>query len=384
MNNTDIHTAILEAMPTALHLLESVVNINSYSRNPAGVNQVEDHFQAAFEALGLKTSRTRTPTCGDILVAESATGVSRGTVLIGHADTVYPPSSPFQRFSRDGDIARGPGVLDMKGGLLVALLALQALHATKLLARVPLAFVINPDEEIGSNESAHVIQEYARKSNGALVFEWGRTNNMLITKRKGVGMFELRVAGRAAHSGNAHAEGRNAIQQLAHTIGRLQSLTNYATGTTVNVGLVQGGSSVNTVPALATASFDARVTSREAREELRRAFVALASDIVVPETSVVIEERSFSAPLEESDQTTEMVNRFMRAARDAGLTCTKTERHLGGGSDANTTAAVGTPTIDGLGPMGDGAHSEQEHIVLSSIAPRATAVALFLAGTAAP
>jgi len=378
-NAPDLQAAIANRLPGATQLLEQVVNINSYSRHPTGVNAVQEIFQAAFDAIGMRTTRRTTAGCGDILTAESALGVSGGTLLVGHADTVHPPSSPFQRFSRDGDIARGPGVLDMKGGLITALLALQALHDTKQLNSCRVGFIINPDEEIGSHESAACIQRLAKTARAALVFEWGRTNNMLITRRKGVGMFELQVQGRATHSGNAHQEGRSAIHQLAHSIVRLQALTNYTEGTTVNVGLVEGGSSVNTVPERASASFDARVTSVSNRERVREAVRQIASTIDIAGTSITVHERNFSAPLEESAATTALVEELTAIGAEIGLRFTKTLTPLGGGSDANTTAAVGVPTIDGLGPLGDGAHSEAEHIQLSSIPLRATAVACFIA-----
>ena len=163
----ELTSAIAQRLPAAVQLLERVVNINSYSRHPAGVNAVQEVFQAAFDALGLRTRRLPTASCGDILTAETVAGVSGGTLLVGHADTVYPPTSPFQRFSRDGDIARGPGVLDMKGGLVIALLALQALYDTKLLNHRRVGFVINPDEEIGSHESATVIQSLAKSASAA-------------------------------------------------------------------------------------------------------------------------------------------------------------------------------------------------------------------------
>ena len=190
--------------------------------------------------------------------------------LVGHLDTVFPPGT-FEGFRRDGDLARGPGVLDMKGGLVVVAFALQALAETVgLEAVVPLRIAIVADEEVGSPEGQGVIREGIAGADAALVFEAGRTNppDAIITRRKGTGGMTVRAFGKAAHAGNDHKDGANALWAIARFIDRVQALTDYDRGVTVNVGKIVGGQGKNTVPDEAEAALDIRFCTRADADEL--------------------------------------------------------------------------------------------------------------------
>src|SRR5690606_20066573 len=237
-----------------LDVLERWVEINSFTGNVDGVNRMGDQLAADLAPLGLELTRRAGDGVGDHLVwrtaAWDAAPADRRVLLVGHHDTVFPPGT-FEGFSRDGERARGPGVLDMKGGLLVVRTALAALAEVGALAGMPLALVSVGDEEIGSGDSRPLLEELGRGARAALVVEAGRADDGVVTRRKGTGGVKVVARGRAAHAGNAHADGINAIWALARLIDRMQQLTDYDRGVTVNVGLVHGGEARNTVPGAA-------------------------------------------------------------------------------------------------------------------------------------
>ncbi len=233
-------------------VLERWVRINSFTSNIAGANRVADALQEDFAPLGLRCDRHPAEGFGDHLVWRTAAWDERPTarvVLVGHHDTVFPPGA-FEVFERDGDRLRGPGALDMKGGLLVVRTALMALaEAGGARWTWRSRSITVADEEVGSPSSRDLIEELARGARAGLVFESGRRDDTIVTRRKGTGGLKVVARGRAAHAGNAHADGVNAIWGLARLIDRLQGLTDYDRGITINVGLVSGGEAKNTVPA---------------------------------------------------------------------------------------------------------------------------------------
>ncbi|MBN8547949.1 MAG: M20 family metallopeptidase [Deltaproteobacteria bacterium] len=377
-NEKDLISWIQSTQEGAIELLEQLVSINTYTTNVAGVNKAQDVIANFLLSLGMQVQRVPVAARGDVLIANTPAAGEKSIVLVGHTDTVHPPDSPFQNFSRTKDRAFGPGVLDMKGGLVTFLWSLRALAEHKLLAAIPVSVFINSDEEIGCPDSHRLIEEAGRKSRAALVFEWGRTADGIILRRKGVGQFSISVRGKASHAGNAHREGANAILQLAHTITRLSTLTDYSRGVTVNVGLVQGGSASNTVPELASAALDLRVEKAEDFKRLSTAIMEIAADIVVPGTSVQIKADSFMPPMADSPESLALFESFRKFAAPAGLSYDQIPGILGGGSDANRTAYQGCPSIDGLGPFGEGAHSDKEYILLDSLPKKMINVALWL------
>ncbi len=371
-----------KAMETAL---AELVSINSFTENVEGGNAVVNTLEELFAIEGLASSRVKSTSgkFADHLVVSSI-WTNRGgeppIALIGHLDTVFPPGT-FEGFKRDGDLARGPGVLDMKGGLVVVAWALKALAATGALTSLPgLRVVIVADEEVGSPEGQSIIRDAIQGAQGALVFESGRKGDLVITRRKGTGAMTVVAHGKAAHAGNAHKEGVNALWALAKLVDRIQPLTDYARGVTVNVGKITGGTSKNTVPERAEALVDLRFESRADAEALIAAIEKAAEECsaAVPGSRFELHGGIARLPLERTDASLKLMESYGACARAAGLGFGEASL-IGGGSDASTTGAMGIASIDGLGPRGIGFHTSDEQIEVITLMQKARALARFLA-----
>ncbi len=367
------------AMETAL---AELVSVNSFTENVDGGRKVGAMLEELFRIEGLSGSRIPSTTFADHLVFRTTDAPGSAPIaLVGHLDTVFPPGT-FEGFSRDGDLARGPGVLDMKGGLVVVAWALRALAQVHALPALRLAIVA--DEEVGSPEGQKVIKEAIAGASGALVFEAGRQKDLVITRRKGTGAMTAIAHGRAAHAGNAHKEGANALWAIAKFTDRAQALTDYAKGVTVNVGKITGGTSKNTVPDHAEAVLDLRFETKADAdalvEALRRAAEESAS--AVPGTRIELRGGVARLPLERTDASVKLMEDYLEAARAVGLG-TGEAPLIGGGSDASTSSAMGIASIDGLGPRGIGFHTKDEQIEIATLVQKAQALARFLAAVAA-
>jgi glutamate carboxypeptidase len=365
------------------HALAELVEINSFTENVEGGRKVASMLEELYAIDGLASKRVPSTKFADHLVVSSAWTSNENAApiaLVGHLDTVFPPGT-FEGWRRDGDLARGPGVLDMKGGLVVVAWALKALAASGALRDLPgLRLVIVADEEVGSPEGQKVIADAIEGARGALVFEAGRKNDLVITRRKGTGAVTAIAHGKAAHAGNAHKEGANALWALAKLVDRAQGLTDYERGVTVNVGKVTGGTSKNTVPDRAEALLDLRFETRADGEALVSALRAIASECAasVQGTRIEIEGGIARLPLERTDASVRLMESYGEAAVLAGLG--KGEASLiGGGSDASTAHAMGIAAIDGLGPRGIGFHTKDEQIEIRTLVQKAQALARFLA-----
>ncbi len=372
---------------TVLDTLRPWVECNSYSRDVAAVNAMGDLLAADFDIPGLSLARHQGNGVGDHLVFTSdawqGADPADRIVLIGHHDTVFPPGS-FEVWNLDGDRLQGPGVLDMKGGLVTILLAFKTLASLDILQTLPVAFVCVGDEEIGSKDSSALLCEVAAGAGGALVFEAGRAADKIITMRKGTGALHVSVEGLAAHAGNHHKEGRNAILALSKFIIEVQALTDYDKGVTVNVGLISGGEARNTVPHHAECDIDFRLIHKEDGEELVRAVHALAERFgKETSTSFSVSGGVSRPPLERSEASAGLAARYADAAKLSGLGFEEAGL-IGGGSDANNVSAIGVPAIDGMGPRGSGFHTYNEHIEVSSLALRAEALVRFLLSWGTP
>jgi glutamate carboxypeptidase len=300
-------------------------------------------------------------------------------LLVGHFDTVFPPGT-FEGMRYDGDLLRGPGVLDMKGGLVVVAFALRALAEVVGLDRVvPVRLLAVSDEEVGSHEARPIIERFAERADAALVFEAGRAEDRIVTARKGTGMVDVHVTGRASHAGANHAEGRNAIWALARWIDAAQALTDYGTGVTVTVGVMKGGTAHNVVPAEATCEVDIRFETRADGERLLTEFEAIARRIeaTTDGVSVRVNGRLNRIPLERTAGGLALLGAYAEQAKAVGLGFEEAPL-VGGASDANTTAALRIATIDGLGPRGKGFHTLDEQIDAATLVPKARALARFL------
>ena len=304
-------------------------------------------------------------------------------LLIGHLDTVFEPGTVAERpfAARDGR-AYGPGVADMKAGLLAGLYALRALETTiGAHSRLPfgrLVFVVNPDEEIGSPASTPVIERVVRERSidYALVLEEGRANGDIVSARKGVVDIRLRIAGRAAHAGVEPDKGRSAVLEAAHKIVALTALNGRWPGVTVNVGAVRGGTRANVVAEQAELEIDLRATHRAALEQAEAEIRAIAAHTTIPDVTATVELRGHFWPMEKTPATGALVEQAVALAARLGFPLK--DAATGGASDANTTAGLGIATLDGLGPVGANPHSRDEYIELDSVVPRTTLLAALL------
>lgn len=317
------------------------------------------------------------------IYATPATGARRAAALVGHIDTVFPRSTGFLRWQRDGDRGHGPGALDMKSGLIAMLAALRALRAVDPMrhARLALRLVVVSDEEVSSPSSGALWPWLAPLTTHALVLESGRDADRIVVARKGSASYTVTAHGRAAHSGNRHAEGRNAIHALSLLIPRIEALTDYERGLTVSVGLIAGGTARNTVPERASCEVDARFERHADALALDAAMAQLAK-LELPgrlaDVRVEVSGGIARPPMEATDAMHQLADRYGAHAERAGLGAGLAPLQ-GGGSDANLIAAAGVPCIDGLGPAGQHYHRTDEWCSLDSLRRRTQALATFLA-----
>ncbi len=362
--------------------LRGLVEVNSFTENREGGLEVGRRLRSLLALPGLEASSVASARYADHWVFRSSGDPRLPPIaLLGHLDTVFPPGT-FEGYRVDGPLRRGPGVLDMKGGLVVVAFALRGLAESLpggLDALPPLRIVVVSDEEVGSPEGAGVIRQAIAGSSAALVFESGRAEDAIITRRKGTGAVTAIAHGRAAHAGNHHPEGKNAIWALARWIDTAQRLTDYDRGVTVNVGKISGGQGKNTVPDHAEAQADIRYITRADGEALTDRLRAAAEQAGrdVPGTRLELSGGVGREPLERTAANVALMEAYAAAARASGLGASEAPL-IGGGSDASTSAAMGIASIDGLGPRGKGFHTVDEHIEVDTLVPKAEALARFL------
>jgi glutamate carboxypeptidase len=365
--------------PAMTAMLRRLVERPSFTRDPEGVAAVVAVLEAELRALGLAVERIPGGAFGPHL-AFRGPAPGAPVFLLGHTDTVHPPGT-FQGFREDGDQGAGPGALDMKGGLVVLLFGLAGARRARLLERVPVAGFLASDEELGSPSSRPHLERLAAGARAALGFEPGRPGDLVVTRRKGTSSLRVTARGVAAHAGNEHDRGRNAIWALARFVDAAQRLTDAGRGLTVNVGTIRGGTSKGTVPAEAECEVDLRFLTAADGAWLERAIADAAGAAALDGTSLAVEVVGRRAPLERTEASGALAAAYGAAQRAAGLG--DGEAGLaGGGSDACTTGAMGIPTIDGLGPRGRGYHTTAESVELTSLAPKAEALLRHLASLA--
>ncbi|MFN2589569.1 MAG: M20 family metallopeptidase [Actinomycetota bacterium] len=367
--------------------LRTTVDIDCGTFVPEGVNRVAALMEERFEESGWSVARHRhdpgpaESQLGDVLVARvPGTGGQDGRriLLVGHMDTVFPAGTASERpFRVDGGRAYGPGVADMKGGLLAGLYATRALQDADLDGFGSITYVCNPDEEIGSPFSSDIIGDLAKETDVCFVLESARENGAIVSARKGVKDFHVVYTGRAAHAGVEPERGRSATLQAAHATIALHELNGRWPGVTVNVGVVHGGTRPNVVAERCELQVDLRAPTQATYDEAAAEIERIARTIAVDGVTVEIGSRSSFAPMEKLPATAALVERAVALARDLGFELS--DATTGGGSDANGIAAMGVPTLDGLGPVGGAPHSPEEWLDLDSVVPRMTLLAAMIA-----
>jgi glutamate carboxypeptidase len=358
-------TDVVPGMEDALKLLEQMVMMESPSFDKSLVDQFGRFVAGQFGSLGGRVEIVPVDRFGDHLIVRFGSAPSP-VMLLGHLDTVFPAGEIVKRpFRTDGNRAYGPGVFDMKAGILLMWMLLQTAGPHNV------TVLLTSDEEVGSTASRELIEREACRCRAVLVFEPSLPGGVVKTSRKGVGRFTVKAIGRAAHAGIDPAKGINAIEEIANQVLALQAMSEPGRGTTVTVGVVQGGTRSNVVPAEAAVDIDVRVTSMLEGERVGKAIRALQPRL--PGAKLEIRGTINRPPMERNADTVRLFELAREAA--AGIGIELHEGSTGGASDGNLTSALGIPTLDGLGPIGDGAHSVDEYIDVTSLQPRVALLA---------
>jgi glutamate carboxypeptidase len=376
-----LQEAVEARLPRYLAELETLVNIDCGSYTAAGVNRVADRVAASLTELGAEVERIPHHAAdGELQLGDLVIGRLPGDgprrLLIGHMDTVFDEGTCAARpFHRRGDRALGPGTSDMKGGLLAGLHALAALRAGGVSPAV--TFVANPDEEIGSIFSGAHIRRLAPEHDVTLVLESARASGAIVSARKGIADLELVFAGRAAHAGVEPEKGRSAILAAARQVVALHALNGRWPDVTVNAGVIAGGTRPNVVAAECRVQLDLRAATTDAFDTARAEVDRLAAESPVEGVTCQVSELASHRPMEKTPATARLADLAIAIANDLGFELTDVA--TGGASDANTTAGLGVPTLDGLGPIGGDDHSADEWLDLASVGPRTTLLATLIA-----
>lgn len=360
--------------------LEAMVNVDCGSYSPDGVNAIADRCERRFREHGWEVERRPhdgEPRLGDLVIGRLRGGGGANLLLIGHMDTVFDDGTAIERpFRIEGHRGLGPGVSDMKAGLLAGFLATHVLQDAGFEGFGTITYVCNPDEEIGSPFSGPTIRDLAPRHDAAFVLEGARENGDIVSARKGVTDYRIRFDGRAAHAGVEPERGRNAILAAAHAIVALEGLNGRWDGVTVNVGVVHGGTRSNVVAERCELHVDLRSPVRSTLEEAEAEIERICAEPVVPEVTLSVDRSAWHRPMEKSEASRRLVDLAVGAAAELGFELR--DAATGGASDANTTSAAGTPTIDGLGPIGGDDHSPAEWVDLGSVVPRVALLATVL------
>ncbi len=368
-----MHSFIESRYNQFLQDLETIVNVDSGSGYAPGIGRVAAFFQDRFERLGWDVCRLDLE-AGKVPCLEVVNGRGRREdgqydfLLLGHMDTVFPEGTARQRpFSVHDGRAWGPGVCDMKAGLVTMLHAAEAVQHTGFADDLAVCIAFNSDEEVGSNGSRRWFEALAAKSRRVFVFEPCRATGHRVLQRKGVADYEVLCHGRTAHAGMEPENGANAVLELAHQILAVNNFSKPEEGTSVSVTTVSGGIAGNVIPDFAKAGFDIRIATMEEARRIEECFKNLTASEKVERVRVEVLGGINRMPMAPSDATMRLWDRVAAIGERLGL-----EMKListGGGSDGNFTAALGIPTIDAMGPRGSRSHSEEEYLLLDSVVP---------------
>jgi glutamate carboxypeptidase len=391
-----IESTVQAGLPAFLADLEKLCSIDCGSYTPAGVNEVATWVAAELESMGAAVERRPDASGrhGDTVIGtfEGRPGAGPRILLIGHMDTVFEEGTVARRpftisdgtnvsDGRPGRIARGPGVSDMKAGLLAGLRAVATVRELLggSLAEMPferITFVANPDEEIGSPTSTPHIVEKARETDAAFVLECARASGEFVSRRKGIADLRIRVFGKAAHAGVEPEKGRSAILAASDLVRGIHALNGRWPEVTTNVGVFKAGTRPNIVCDEAELHVDVRATTASNLDLALDAIRELAHDPSVPGCTTDIETMAGWAPMEKLERSGRLADHAISLARR--LEFETEDVATGGASDANTTSGLGVPTIDGLGPIGGMDHSPEEYLEVDSIVPRTALLAALL------
>lgn len=367
-----------------LDALRAMVNLDCGSFSPTGVNRIANLCEERFAAGGWDVERRPGVPAeggkqlGDLLIGRLPGPGGPRVLLLSHMDTVFSEGTAQERpFRIEDDRAFGPGVSDMKSGLLAGFFAVEALQAIGDGEFGSITYICNPDEEIGSPFSGPFIREAAASADVAFVLEAARENGDLVSARKGVSDARIEITGRAAHAGAFPERGRSAVLEAAHKIVALHGVSDRLPGVTVNVGVVSGGTRPNVIPERCHLEVDIRGLDEEGLAEAEAEVRRITEGHAVPDVAVSLRSRSWHRPMQRTPASARLVGLAKEIAAELGFSVQDTSS--GGASDGNTTAAAGVPTLDGLGPIGGDWHGPDEWLDVSSVTPRVSLLAAMIA-----
>jgi len=362
----DLLTLFTEQMPESIALLEEMVSMESPSYDKELTDRFVQFLAGKFQEIGGDVDIVQAAKVGNHLRVKFSNASTPRVLLLGHIDTVWTAGEIAKRpFKIENGRATGPGVFDMKAGILLMWMAMRGLKAS------PVTILLNSDEEIGSSSSRRLIESEASQCRAVLVLEPSLPGGALKTARKGVGRFTVKAIGRAAHAGIDPGKGVNAVEEISRQILKLQQMTDSTRKTTVTVGIVQGGTRPNVVPAEAAAEVDVRIGSIEEAGRIAAMIKALSPEL--PGARLEIRGGINRPPMERNTETDHLFKAAREIAAEFGMDLK--EGSTGGASDGNFTSAIGIPTLDGLGAVGGGAHAIDEWIEIDSLPQRATLLA---------
>lgn len=368
----DLLTHCQQLLPEALWFLEQMVSMESPSFDKELTGKFVLFLGRKFHEFGGEVDFVPAEKFGNHIRVKFPGKSAERILLLGHTDTVWPAGEIAKRpFKVEGGRATGPGVFDMKAGIVLMWMALDALQKARGGLSKSVIVLLASDEEAGSTSSRSLIESEASQCQAVFVLEPSLPGGILKTARKGVGRFTVKAIGKAAHAGIDPEKGVNAIEEISRQILKIQKMTDLARGTTVTVGVVQGGTRSNVVPAEAAAEIDVRITSIEEAERISKTIKGLSSEL--PGARLEIRGSINRPPMERTADTARLFELARRIAAQIGIELE--EASTGGASDGNFTSALGIPTLDGLGAVGDGAHAIHEWVDVESLPQRATLVA---------
>jgi len=377
----DVESYVRRHLPQYMEELSYLCAIDSNSYYKPGLDEVAAYLATRMRRLGMQVTVEENETAGNDVLGVLYGDGQGSVVLVGHIDTVYPVGTAVDRPVRvEEDVIYGPGVCDMKGCVLSAIYAIEALLATNFRSFGEIRLLCVSDEEISQRHSEDLILRVCTGCQKALVLEAGRANGDIVSARKGSAWYTLTARGRSAHTGVEPEKGRNAIVEIMHQMLQFLNLTGWREGITINPGVITGGITPNVVPDFAQVRFDLRYLRIADRIATEQRWREMMKHSFIPDVELTLELEPYrKEPMECTPETKKLAKQAQEVADMLGFTLH--DALTGGASDASFTSELGIPTLDGLGPVGGLDHSPQEYILMSSIAPRAALLAGLLMTT---
>ena len=363
----EVKQAVESFQGDLLTLLDRIVATNSYSHNTQGVAQVVQELSKSLPSSLTLEGSERSPD-EVVWICRHGPPNELPILLVGHVDTVFPPGSFDNGVVAHGPHLLGPGVADMKGGIVVIVGALKVLDRLGFLPRISFTLALNGDEEIGSPSSAQKLGELARSSRLGLVFECGGPKGSVVTSRRGLARYHLEIQGEPGHSGTHQGAKESAVVELAQQILNLEALNDPQAGISLNVGRVRGGTAVNIIPAEAEAEFEVRFFVEQKGDEIEKRIRTILRTTPQSKLKTMLAKGHGRPPMVCTPAISQLYQAATRTAKKIGLELPEEAR--GGASDANFLAAANLPTLDGLGPVGEMDHSKKERILANSLFQR--------------